>query len=68
MGKTSFTTRLDADVLDLARRLAIADRRSVTAVIEVAVLEYGKHRGLFLPQHQPDDDAPATGSDDPPQS
>lgn len=46
MAKKSFTTRLDEEVLALAQRLAEQDRRSVTAVIELAVLEYAQHRGI----------------------
>jgi hypothetical protein len=44
MGKKPFTTRLDEEVLTLAQRLADAERRSVTALIEVAVLEYAARR------------------------
>lgn len=46
MPKKAFTTRLDADVLALAQRLAEAERRSVTSVLEVALIEYARARGL----------------------
>ena len=46
MTKKPFTTRLDEEILELAHRLAEADRRSVTMVIELAVLEYADRRGM----------------------
>lgn len=46
MAKRPFTTRIDEQVLALAQRIAEQDRRSVTAVIEIAVLEMAKRRGL----------------------
>jgi predicted transcriptional regulator len=46
MTKKPFTTRLDEQVLELAHRLAKADRRSVTTIIELAVLEYADRRGV----------------------
>ena len=46
MAKKSFTTRLDEHVLELAQRIAQAERRSVTSLIEVAVLEYAQRRGI----------------------
>jgi len=46
MSKKPFTTRLDEEILGLAQRLAEADRRSVTTVIELALLEYAEKRGL----------------------
>ncbi len=46
MAKKAFTTRLDEDVLALAQRLAEAERRSVTSVIEIAVIEYARTKGL----------------------
>ena len=42
MTKKPFNTRLDETVLDTAQRIAKAERRSVTSVIEVAVLAYEK--------------------------
>ena len=45
MGKKPFTTRIDEEVLALAQRLADVERRSVTSLIEVAVLEYASRRG-----------------------
>jgi hypothetical protein len=46
MAKKAFTTRLDEGVLEVAQRLAEQDRRSVTSVIEVAVLELGRAKGI----------------------
>ncbi|UCI19298.1 hypothetical protein FJ970_30575 [Mesorhizobium sp. B2-1-8] len=46
MPKKSFTTRIDPAILTLAQKLAVVDRRSITAVIEVAILEYAERRGL----------------------
>ena len=45
MAKKAFTTRVDEEVLLLAQRIAEAERRSVTSVIEVAVLAYARSRG-----------------------
>jgi hypothetical protein len=45
MGKKPFTTRIDEHVLAIAQRLATAERRSVTSLIEVAVLDYATRRG-----------------------
>jgi predicted transcriptional regulator len=50
MGKKPFTTRLDGEVLDLAQRLAEAERRSVTSLIEMAILEYAERRGELPPK------------------
>jgi predicted transcriptional regulator len=49
MVKKPFTTRLDDKVLDLAQRLADAERRSVTSLIEVAILEYSERHPLPAP-------------------
>jgi predicted transcriptional regulator len=46
MTKKPFTTRLDEEILELAQRLAEADRRSITTVIELALLEYAERRGI----------------------
>lgn len=46
MAKKSFTTRLDESVLALAQKMAEDERRSVTAILELAVLEYAAKRGL----------------------
>jgi predicted transcriptional regulator len=46
MPKKPFTTRIDEEILGLAQRLAEADRRSVTTIIELAVLEYAERRGV----------------------
>ncbi len=45
MVKKPFTTRLDDKVLDLAQRVAEAERRSVTSVIEMAIIAYAAERG-----------------------
>lgn len=49
MSKKPFTTRLDPAVLELAQKLAEVDRRSITAVIEVALIEYAERRGIRVP-------------------
>jgi hypothetical protein len=51
MGKKPFTTRIDDEVLALAQQLADAERRSVTSLIEVAVLEYAARRGAPASHH-----------------
>lgn len=51
MPKKPFTTRLDEDVIAIAQQLAERDRRSVTSIIELAVLEYAERRGMPLPEH-----------------
>jgi hypothetical protein len=48
MGKKPFTTRIDEEVLAIAQRLAVNERRSVTSLIEVAVLEYAANHGPEL--------------------
>ncbi len=48
MVKKPFTTRLDEHVMELAQRAAEAERRSVTSLIELAVIEYAQRRGLTL--------------------
>jgi predicted transcriptional regulator len=53
MAKTPFTIRLDNEVRAVAERLAAAERRSVTSLIEVAVLEYAEKRG-FKPEPEPE--------------
>jgi hypothetical protein len=55
MSKKPFTTRIDEDVLSLAQRLADDERRSVTSLIEVAVLEYAANRRVraLLPEKEP---------------
>jgi hypothetical protein len=40
MSKKTFGTRLDTEVLTIAQMLADQERRSVTSVIEIAVLDY----------------------------
>jgi hypothetical protein len=44
--KKPFTTRLDPSVLAMAEQLAVIERRSVTSVIELALIEYGERRGI----------------------
>jgi hypothetical protein len=46
MPKKAFTTRIDGDVLALAQQLAEIERRSVTSILEVAVIDYGRSKGL----------------------
>ncbi|QPC94727.1 toxin-antitoxin system HicB family antitoxin [Mesorhizobium sp. INR15] len=46
--KKPFTTRMDPAILELAERLAALDRRSVTAVIELALIDYAERRGLAV--------------------
>ncbi|RJG40894.1 ribbon-helix-helix protein, CopG family [Mesorhizobium sp. DCY119] len=48
MTKKPFTTRLDPTILALAQELAKVERRSVTAIIEIALIEYAEHRGIKL--------------------
>lgn len=50
MTKKPFTTRLDPAILELAQKLAEVDRRSITAVIEVALIEYAGRRGIRVPE------------------
>jgi hypothetical protein len=45
MSKKPFTTRIDDEILALAQQLAEMERRSVTSLIEIAVLEYAARRG-----------------------
>jgi hypothetical protein len=52
MSKKPFTTRLDPAVLELAQKLAEMDRRSITAVIEVALIEYAGRRGIRVPEEK----------------
>jgi hypothetical protein len=49
MSKKPFTTRMDEDVLAIAQRLATIERRSVTSLIEIAVLEYAARHSVPLP-------------------
>jgi len=58
MTKRPFTTRIDEAVLVLAQRVAEAERRSVTSVIEVAILEYGERRGLRVTDAVPEQSSP----------
>lgn len=46
MAKKPFTTRLDEEVIAVAQQIAEAERRSVTSVLELAVLEYARNRGI----------------------
>ncbi|MER9978153.1 hypothetical protein [Mesorhizobium sp. M0085] len=48
MTKKPFTTRLDPPVLALAQQLAEAERRSITSVIELALIEYAERRGIKI--------------------
>jgi hypothetical protein len=53
MAKKPFTTRIDDAVLVLAQRVAEIERRSVTSVIEVALLEYAERHGFEAARQQP---------------
>lgn len=44
MSKKPFTTRIDPELLELAKKIAKAERRSVTAIIELAIIEYAAKR------------------------
>ena len=46
MAKKPFTTRIDEAVLALAQRVADAERRSVTSVFEVALIDYAERKGI----------------------
>ncbi|WP_435656318.1 ribbon-helix-helix protein, CopG family [Brucella pituitosa] len=46
MTKKPFTTRLDPQVLELAQQLAKSERRSITAIIELALMEYAENHPL----------------------
>jgi hypothetical protein len=46
MTKKPFTTRIDPAVLALAQRLADMERRSVTSILELALIEYAERRGI----------------------
>lgn len=48
MTKKPFTTRLDPSVLALAQQLAKTERRSVTSVMELALIEYAERRGIKI--------------------
>jgi hypothetical protein len=48
MAKKPFTTRIDEAVLALAQRVADAERRSVTSVFEVALIDYAGRKGLAI--------------------
>lgn len=50
MTKKPFTTRLDPDILALAQRIAKIERRSVTGVIELALIEYAERHGIEVPK------------------
>ena len=44
----AFTMRSNPKIMDLVQRLADADRRSMTAIFEFAVVEYGRARGFTI--------------------
>ncbi|MEF2548457.1 hypothetical protein VQ045_14945 [Aurantimonas sp. E1-2-R+4] len=48
MTKKPFTTRLDPSILALAQQLAETERRSITSVIELALIEYAERRGVEI--------------------
>jgi hypothetical protein len=47
MAKQAFTTRLDPQVLSLAQKVAEANRRSVTSVIEIAIIRDALRQGIY---------------------
>ena len=61
MVKKAFTTRFDESVLALAERVAAAERRSVTSVLEVALLDYADRKGINLDDPRHDSAAVCTG-------
>jgi hypothetical protein len=63
MSKKPFTTRIDEEVLAIAQRLADSERRSVTSLIEVAVLAYATRHGV-LPSAQDETPVELAGPQD----
>lgn len=59
MTKKPFTTRLDDDVLAKAQQVAKAERRSVTALIELALVEYFERHGFTAASPAPSQDEKA---------
>lgn len=55
MVKQSFTTRIDPAIRALAERVAVAERRSLTSIIELSILEYAAKRG-FRPDKEATDE------------
>lgn len=49
MVKKPFTTRIDEAIINLAQKMAAAERRSVTSLIEIAIIEYAERRGEAPP-------------------
>lgn len=52
MTKKPFTTRLDPAILGLAQHIAAIERRSVTSVIEIALVEYGARHGFNVSDNE----------------
>lgn len=48
MVKVPFNTRMDADVIALAKKVAKRERRSVTNVFEFALTDYAERHGIML--------------------
>jgi hypothetical protein len=48
MVKQRFTTRFDEHVMALAERMASAERRSVTSIFEVALIDYAAKKGVAI--------------------
>ena len=53
MAKKSWTTRMDDAVLELAGQIAERERRSITSLIEVLIIERGQQLGLQPMPEQP---------------
>jgi len=54
MAKKPFTTRLDEEVVAVARKIAEIDRRSITSVLEIALLEYAERREIICRENSND--------------
>lgn len=54
MSKVPITMRIDAQVKELAMKLAQRERRSLTQYLEVLILREAKAAGLMLPDEKLD--------------
>jgi hypothetical protein len=50
MSKPNFTLRFDPKVRALAEKVSQAERRSLTNLIEIALVEYAERHGFSLEQ------------------
>lgn len=55
MVNQNFTTRPDPKIRALAECVAETERRSLTSLLEVAVLEYAENRGFILTEGNTDE-------------